>query len=167
MEVDPLVEGTYETLRELARSIRRRAYSTPSQTTSILHEAYLRLHASKDMRFSDPQHFLRVAARAMRYFIVDSHRHRSAKRRKAPNPDPRETAVVDGTPRRIELLDLDEALAELDQLDQVKARVVELRYFGGCTIDQVAEVMELSPSTVARHWDFARVWLMKRLDTND
>lgn len=158
----PLV---YDELRKLARShLRRERPDHTLQPTALVNEAYLRLVDQTRVKWRDRAHFFGIASRMMRRILVDHARaRRAAKRgggaRKVTLQDhaqPADAADVD-------LLVLDEALTALTTLDPRGARVVELRYFGGLTIEETAEVMGTSPATVKREWTAARTWLFREL----
>jgi RNA polymerase sigma factor (TIGR02999 family) len=153
----PLV---YDQLRHLAAQ--KLAQEKPGQTldaTALVHEAYLRLVDGDQPRsFRDRNHFLAAAAVAMRHILIDNARLKQARKRggeliRAPLED-----IPAPLPDE-ELLSLDEALRKLAELDPVKAQLVELRFFGGLTSDQAAEVLGISPSTADRFWAYARAWL--------
>jgi len=151
----------YEELRGLAHHyMRRQGPGHTLQTTALVNEAYLRLAKQDQPDFANRSHFLAVAATAMRQVLVD---HARAALRQKRGHGTRELALDDAAlvspePMR-EIADLDEALQRLALLDSRKARVVELRYFGGLTEDEIAEVLEISAVTVRRDWVFARAWL--------
>jgi RNA polymerase sigma factor (TIGR02999 family) len=155
----PLV---YDELRRLAA--RRLAHEAPGQTlqaTALVHEAYLRLVGGGQAdRWDDRGHFFAAAAEAMRRILVESaRRRRSLKRggdRAREGLDVEEIAVP--APRE-DLLALDEALDRLAALDPVKAELVKLRYFAGCTIAEAAGLLNISTATAERHWAYARAWL--------
>jgi RNA polymerase sigma factor (TIGR02999 family) len=153
----PLV---YDELRGLAAH--QLAHEKPGQTldaTALVHEAYLRLVGREENRsFRDRGHFFAAAAAAMRRILIDNARRKQAQKRgggarREPLPDVAAPEPDD------ELLALDEALERLAARDPQKARLVELRYFGGLTGEQAAEVLGISPTTADRHWAYARAWL--------
>jgi len=153
---------------ELHRMAKRYMNSQPSkhtlQTTALIHEAYVKLAAQKDSHFKNRAHFFAVAAKAMRHILVDHARSKKAQKRGGEFQlgllD--ETAIVT-TERAAEIVALDDALIALEKLDERRSRVVELRYFGGLSIEQTAEVMKISPETVQRDWRFAKAWLLREL----
>jgi RNA polymerase sigma factor (TIGR02999 family) len=159
----PLV---YDELRQLAAA--RMAAERPDHSlsaTALVHEAYLRLVGTCDVRrWSDRGHFFAAAATAMRRILVDHARrnqracHGGGCGREALHPD-----LVAAPEPDAELLVLDTALAKLAEHDPLKARLVELRYFAGLTGDQAAEVLGISPSAADRHWVFARAWLRREV----
>jgi RNA polymerase sigma factor (TIGR02999 family) len=164
----PLV---YEQLRRLARrQMHRERPGQTLQATALVHEAYLRLSAVADVEWRDRVHFFAVAARMMRRILVDAARARATvKRGGAIARVEQDTAFdLDGLPtlsveRARDVCALDDALASLAHLDPRRAQVVELRFFGGLTIQQTADVMKIAPQTVMRDWDVARAWLTREL----
>ena len=156
----PLV---YEELRKLAAQ--RLAEEKPGQTlqaTALVHEAYLRLVG--DQQFDNPGHFFAAAAEAMRRIVVESARRK--KRIKHGGGTQRVEFELDDLPTSLpskKLLALDEALARLEQIDPVKARLVTLRYFSGMTIEQAAAALNISRVTAHRYWTFARAWLHRAM----
>lgn len=158
----PLV---YDELRTLAGSYlahERRDHTL--QATALVHEAFLRLVGSDDARWESRAHFYRVAALAMRRVLVNHARDRARiKRGGGATPVPLlEPEGVDAPTE--DLVALDEALDELAGVDEQKAQVVQLRYFGGFTIDQTARILDVSPATVKREWTTARAFLIRHLD---
>lgn len=157
----PLV---YDELRKLAAAkMAREAPDHTLQATALVHEAYLRLVGGHDARhYNDRRHFFAAAATAMRRILVDAARSKHTQKRGGDRPIEHLAEVVESTGNE-ELLALDEALNRLALEDPLKARIVELRYFAGLTGDQMAEVLGISPSTVDRHWTFARAWLQTQV----
>lgn len=157
----PLV---YSELRRLAhRHMRSQAPGHPLQTTALVHEAYIRLIGTSQVGWQDRAHFFAVSAQLMRRVLVEAVRSRRAKKRGGDavvlslgNSDP-----VDYHPP--DVVALDEALDALSVFDARKARVVELRYFGGLTSEEAAEVLRISVATVERDWRMARLWLSQSL----
>lgn len=161
---DRLVAVLYPELRALAdRQLRGERANHTLQPTALVNEAYLRLSGLDRMDFQDRRHFVRMAARVMREVLVDhARRHQAAKR------DGGHRVTLTGLPlvaedADVDALALDAALQRLEQLDAGKARVVELRYFGGLTIEETADAMGSSPATVKRQWQMARAWLYDAL----
>ena len=157
-ELLPLV---YDELRKLAAA--RLAVEKPGQTlqpTALVHEAYLRLVGGGERAWDSRGHFFAAAAEAMRRIVVESARRKN--RLKHGGGHERVEVELAELPTRLppdELIALDEALARLEQLDPVKARLVTLRYFAGLTIEQAAEALGISRVTAHRYWTFARAWL--------
>ena len=161
-ELTPLV---YDELRDLAEHYMRLERGDHTlQPTALVHEAYLRLTGARRPRFENRVHFYGAAAQAMRRILVDHARRRLAQKRgEAPalvNLDEADTVGID---LRLDLVALDEALTSLAAIAARPARVVELRYFGGLSIDETAAVLDVAPATVKRHWAFARAWLYRAL----
>jgi RNA polymerase sigma-70 factor (ECF subfamily) len=134
------------------------------QATVLVNEAYLRLVDAKDVAWQDRAHFLAVAARVMRRILVDHARARRAQKR--GNPATRvtfdEALVVTGEPRE-DFVALDDALEALTTFDERKGRVVELRFFGGLSLEETASVLKVSPETVRRDWRLAKAWLQREM----
>jgi RNA polymerase sigma factor (TIGR02999 family) len=162
---DRLVPLVYAELRRRAAAHLRREPRPPSlQPTDLVHEAYLRLVNQQRAAWQNRAQFLAVAAETMRRVLVDRARaHRAAKRsgqwsRISLNPD-----VASFDPLDVDALDLDAALTRLTAIDPRKSRVAELRFFGGLSLEEAAEVLQLSLATVERDWQFARAWLFGAL----
>jgi RNA polymerase sigma factor (TIGR02999 family) len=160
-----LLPIVYEELRKLAaHHLRHERGGHTLQPTALVHEAYLRLSGLRSMQLRNRSHFYGAAAETMRRVLVDhARRHRAQKRGSG------EAAVLltDSTEAPVDLgLDveaLDEALLELERVAPDKAKVVELRFFGGLSVEETGEYLGLSPATVKRYWSFARAWLFRRL----
>lgn len=153
---------------ELKRMARRYMQSQPSghtlQTTALIHEAYLKLSDNPDKRFVNRAHFFGVAAQAMRHILVDHARARQTGKRGGPMKAlALDEAATVSLERNAELIALDDALSSLAVADPRKARVVELRYFGGLTVEETAVVLGVSGETVHRDWRFAKLWLLREL----
>jgi len=134
------------------------------QPTALVHEAYLRLAEQRDFHWRDRAHFFALAARVMRRILVDHARARSAEKRGSARrvvPLDETLDVVASTD--LDLVALDDALVALERLDPQQSRVVELRYFGGLTIEEAAEVIGISPATVKRDWTMAKAWLRREI----
>lgn len=165
---DELMPLVYE---ELHRMAKRYMHSQPSgqtlQTTALIHEAYLKLAEGREKRFANREHFFAVAARAMRHILVDHARARHAgKRGGDAHKISLDDAIIVTGERLDEVIALDDALLQLEKEDPRKSRVVELRYFGGLSIEETAGVLQISPETVQRDWKFARSWLLRELSNN-
>src|SRR5437764_3949014 len=161
-ELTPLV---YEELRRLAH--RQMGGERPDhtlQTTALVNEAYLRLADQTNPCWQNRAHFFAVAARAMRQILVSYARSQRAEKRGggALKIELDEAALISPEESK-QIVDLHEALERLGTLDSRKARVVELKYFGGLNYDEMAEVLKISPITVRRDWEFARAWLHAEL----
>lgn len=157
----PLV---YKELRQLAKNYM--AAERPGhtlQTTALINEAYLRLVDHKEMQWQNRAHFLAVAAQAMRRVLVDHARTRDAAKRGggAAKASLEDAARVAARPE--ELIALDEAMTDLAAIDPRKSQVVELRYFGGLSVEETAEVLGVSPVTVMRDWSTAKAWLLRAI----
>ena len=171
---DRLMQAVYQELRMLAHAQRRRERSDLTlNTTALVHEAYFKLLGPNRPGFDDRGHFFSAAARAMRQVLVDHARSRSRKKRgggqrpvalDAVGPLPDEDTDAR---QAAELLDLDAALTQLAELDPRQAQVVECRYFGGLSVEETAEALSLSESTVKREWRSARAWLYAALHNPD
>jgi len=159
--LDQLLPLVYNELRRLAHSyLKRERPDHTLQTTALVHEAYLRLIDQSQVRFENRAHFFAIAARLMRQILVDDARHRkSAKRGGGMVPIVLDDAANLAQLEAENLLALDEALTLLAAKDRRESEIVELRFFGGLSIEETAEVLNVSPGTVARDWTFARAWL--------
>jgi RNA polymerase sigma factor (TIGR02999 family) len=137
-------------------------------TTALVHEAYLRLVDQNRMRWNGRGHFFGAAAVAMRRILVEHARQRLAKKRgEGAGHEPLDKVAAVALEPDLDVIELNDALEELAVSDPESARVVELRYFGGLSIEETAEAMETSPSSVTRLWSFARAWLYRRLKRTD
>jgi RNA polymerase sigma factor (TIGR02999 family) len=158
----PLVYG--ELRRLAAQRLHRERPDHTLQPTALVHEAYIRLVDQRRVRWQNRAHFYGVAAQVMRRILVDRARARGADKRGAGWQ--RVTLVGDKTPngsRDVDVLALDDALQRLAALDPQQEKIVELRYFGGLTLDETAEVIGISTATVKREWAIARAWLRAEL----
>ena len=161
-ELLPLI---YNELRHLAHNfLYRERPGHTLQTTALVHEAYLKLIDQKDARWQNRSHFFAIASQAMRRILIDSARRNAALKRGGPQEklSLEEAPEVSSEPNA-KLLALDEALTALAAIDPDQSRIVELRYFGGLTIEETAEVMKSSPATIKREWAMARAWLHQTL----
>lgn len=156
----------YEELRSLAAAVLRRERQDHTlQPTALVHEAYLRLADEPHDRWENRAHFLAVAARAMRHILVDHARNRNAQKRGSGVTRLTLEGVepVAGPAPDLDLVVLDEALARLSQIDARQARIIELRFFGGLTVEETATAVGASARTVKREWQFARIWLKREM----
>lgn len=160
----PLV---YDELRRLAASyVRRERAGQTLQATALVHEAYLRLAGARERPWTGRTHFLAIAAISMRQILVDRARRRAAgKRGGARERITLDESLLSDTPdgAGVDLVALDDALQRLAALDPQQARIVELRYFGGLTVEETAEVVGVSAATVKRQWTVARAYLKRAL----
>ena len=166
--VDGILALVYDHLHAIAeRQMRRERAGHTLQATALVHDAFLKLVDQSRVEWQDRAHFFAIASQAMRRILIDHARARAAARRGAgAERVPADETVLLGdqpalTPE--ELLTLDAALSELAALDALQARIVELRYFGGLTIDEAAEALAISPATLKREWSVARAWLHRRV----
>ena len=159
-----LTPMVYAELRRLARYyVNRERNGHSLQTTALVNEAYIRLVDYKRMRWQNRAHFFAVSAQVMRRILVDRARRHNLKRGRGVQLVPLDdTAVVSGD-RPIDLVALDDALSALAAVDARKVQVVELRFFGGLTVEETALVLKISPVTVRREWSAAKIWLFKEL----
>lgn len=164
--LDRLLPLVYADLRRIAaRQLQAERPEHTLSATAVVHEAYLRLIGQRKVRLEDRTAFFAAAAQQMRRILVDHARRRSAAKR--GGPEIRVTLdeeIAAGVARDLDLIALDQALEELAAFDPRVARIVELRFFGGLSLDDTAVAMELSRRTVAREWALARGWLHKRLE---
>jgi RNA polymerase sigma factor (TIGR02999 family) len=163
--LDRLVPLVYAELHRLARGyLRRERAGHTLQTTALIHEAYLRLIDARRVQWQNRAHFFGVAARLMRQILVGLARQRGYQKRGggARQVSFDEALVIDEG-RGEELVELDEALAALAEFDECKAQVVEMRFFGGLTEEEIAAALDVSSETVRRDWRLARSWLRRRL----
>ena len=163
--LDRLMPLVYDELRRLAHSFmaRERAERT-LQTTALVNEAYLRLVKVKQVRWQDRAHFFGVSAHVMRRILVDIARSRAFQKRGGKAREVSIAEAVNLTSKANHtVLELDDALNALAEIDPRKAKVVELRFFGGLGVKETAEVIGVSPDTVMRDWRLARAWLLKEL----
>ena len=163
--LDQLTPLVHEELRHLAhRYMRRERAGHTLQTTALVNEAYLRLVDQKQVRWQNRAHFFAVAAQVMRHILIDHARTRGRDKRggEAQHVSLDEAEAMSSA-RAAELLALDEALNELAKIDERRSKVVELRYFGGLSIEETAEVLKVKPITVSRDWRWAKAWLFRAL----
>jgi RNA polymerase sigma factor (TIGR02999 family) len=163
--LDRLLPLVYAQLHEVAhRYMRDERPNHPLQTTALVHEAYLRLIDVERVDWQSRNHFLAIAARMMRRVLVEAARRRNADKRGGDASHVAlDEAFVPAPERSADLLALDDALEHLAALAPRKARVVELRYFGGLTVEETATVLEVSAETVMRDWRMAKLWLQRDL----
>ena len=158
----PLVEN--ELRRIAANHMRRESPGHTLQTTALVNEAYLKLVKQRGVRWQNRAHFFALSAQLMRRILLDHARTQGRKKRggEAVHVDLNEVAVM--SPEKSEdLIALDEALTRLAEFDLKKSNIVELRYFGGLSVEEVAEVLDIAPVTVAKHWRLAKTWLQREI----
>jgi RNA polymerase sigma factor (TIGR02999 family) len=162
---DAVVAMVYAELRRIARNrMRREGDAVTLQTTGLVHEAYLRLARQHATQWRNRAHFFAIAARVMRRVLVESYRGRHAQKRGGLRARVELDAIdAAATPVSLDLEALEAALDGLERQDELQARIVELRYFAGLTIEETAEAVGLSPATVKREWALARAWLKREL----
>lgn len=164
--LDRLTPLVYDELRRIAhRYVRRERDGHTLETTALVNEAYVRLAGSKNIAWESRSHFFAATAQVMRHVLIDHARRRLYAKR---GGDARHVALDDAVSemteqRADELIVLDEALAELAKFDPRKARVVEMRYFGGLSLEETAEALNISLMTVRRDWRAAKAWLFRRM----
>jgi RNA polymerase sigma factor (TIGR02999 family) len=163
--LDALVPMVYRELRRVAHHYLQgeRAEHT-LQSTALVHEAYLRLADQKSVEVQNRAHFFAIAARLMREILVDYARSHRAAKRGYQYKVSLDKAIAIAEERDLDLLRVDDCLKELARLDPQQARIVELRFFGGLSIEETARVLNISPATVKRDWATARAWLRRQMD---
>ena len=162
--LDELLPLVYGELRRLAHSyLRSEREDLTLQTTALVHEAYLKLIDQRSVDFKNRAQFFALSATAMRRILLDNARRHTAEKRgsgeKVRLADIGEIAVSANE----KLIELDLALQELEKFDAKQAKIIELRYFGGLTLQETAEVLKISPATVKREWTLARAWLFEKI----
>jgi RNA polymerase sigma factor (TIGR02999 family) len=164
--LDELVQVLYRELhKQASRFVRRERAENSFQTTDLINEVYLKLVKQKNAHWHSRTHFFAVAPRLMRQILIDHARtkHRLKRGGNGLKLPLDEAILVADSENTIDLIALDEALTALSSVDETQARVVELRYFGGLTIEETAEALNVSHATVERDWVAAKVWLHHRL----
>jgi RNA polymerase sigma-70 factor (ECF subfamily) len=158
---DQLMPLVYEELRRLAhRYIKRERPNHTLQTSGLVNEAYLRLVDQSQLKLKNRAHFFGIAARLMRQILVDYARKRKyAKRGGDAQRIPFEEILIVSDERAADIVALDDALKELSEIDPRQSQIVELRFFGGLSIEEAAQVLDVSPGTVMRDWTLAKAWL--------
>lgn len=163
--LDQLLPIVYEELRrQAARYLRKERVGHTLQTTALIHEAYIRLVDQRNVKWQNRAHFFGIAAQLMRRILVDH--ARSKGRAKRGGSDVRVSladANLSTKSRDLDIVALDEALEKLSAMDQQQARIVELRFFSGLTVEETAEVLSISPATVKRDWSMAKAWLHREI----
>ena len=161
---EKLLEIVYDDLRRLAGAYMKNERSDHTlQATALVHEAYIRLVDWENVSWQNRAHFFSVASEVMRKVLVDHARAKKAQKRDGGQKIMIDEAVSLPEADQIDILALDEALKTLGKLDKRQARIVELRFFGGLTIEETAYVLETSEKTVRREWAFAKAWFQREL----
>ena len=169
--LDRLTPLVYERLRRMARSyMRNERPGHTLQATALVNEAFLRLVDTRDMDWTDRAHFFAVCARVMRRILVDAARSRTAIKRGGHVGREHHSTAIDlddlpasGTDMSAQVCALNDVLNTLAKMDPRRAQVVELRFFGGLTVEETGHVLQVSPQTVMRDWSLARAWLAREL----
>ena len=163
---DELIAIVYGELRRLAHNhLRSEQHHRTLQTADLVHETYLRLVDAKRVQWQSRVHFFAIAARSMRRVLVDAARARQSLKRGGDHARVElDQALTIAEAPNISLLALDDALNKLSTLDERRARVVELRFFGGLNVEETAEALDVSPETVMRDWKVAKAWLFQQLN---
>ena len=167
--LDRLIPLVYEELRRTAkRYMRRERTGHTLQTTALVNEVYLRLIDADTVRWQDRAHFFAIAAQLMRRVLVDfARRRRQLKRGGDMQQVSLDGALIVVQDRGVDLVALDDALRALESLDQRQSQIVEMRFFGGLSEEEVAEVLHVSPRTVRSDWSMAKAWLLRELSNRD
>ncbi len=163
---DELTEYVYQDLRRRASGyLRQERPGHTLQTTGLVHEAFIKLVDKQEVEWHDRNHFFAIAAQVMRRILIDHARSRKRQKRGGKDEDLPldEVRRVPSAASRVDLIALDEALTRLATFDERQAQIVELKYFGGLTLDETAGVLGVSPVTVKRDWQLARAWLRAQL----
>lgn len=162
--LEALVPLVYKELRDIARRhLRRERPGHTLQSAALVHEAYLRLLDQRPFDTENRAHFLAVASRLMRQILVDYARGHGAAKRGADRVVDLDTCLVIPQMQSTDMVALDDALKDLTRLDQQQGQIVELRFFGGLATEEIAEVLDISPSTVKRDWNVAKAWLTRQM----
>jgi len=164
--MDKLAPKVYDELRRMARKyMQNERRDNTLQATALVNEVYLRLVDVDQVNWNDRAHFFAVSAQMMRRILVDRARARGSAKRggDAPRVDLDAAPEIAATGRDRDIVAVDEALDELAKLDPRKAKVIELRYFAGLSVDETAAVLKISPQSVMRDWKLAKAWLMREL----
>ena len=166
-DVAELVEDVYAELRRLAGRYVQREQAKSIQATDLVHEAYMRLAKDKPRGFANRSHFIAIAAISMRRLLVERARARHAAKRGGANHQVTldDAMLVGGDAESaVDVVAVDRALTKLAALDAQQARIVELRFFAGMSVEETAEAIGISPATVKRHWTIAKAWLLREIE---
>jgi RNA polymerase sigma factor (TIGR02999 family) len=164
--LDKLIPLVYEELHRLAaRYMRRENPGHTLQTSALVNEAYIKLIGQKNVRWQNRAHFFGIAAQLMRRILVDHARtHGALKRGAGASRLPLDETAIVALDRSTDFILIDDALRNLAQIDPCKSRIVEMRFFGGLTSEEIAEVEKVSPSTIEREWRKAKAWLYREIN---
>lgn len=160
--LNQLFSLVYEDVRGVARRHLRR--QSPVQSGTLVHEAYFRLLQSRGIRCNNRAHFFALCSQMIRRILVDHARKQAAAKRGGSLIVPLEEALLGGKAQSVDVGALDDALNALAKIDLRKGRIVELRFFGGLSVAETAEVLEISEQTVMRDWQVAKIWLLRELE---
>jgi len=164
LALEQLIPVVYKELREIARyHLQRERPGHTLQSAALVHEAYLRLLDQKPFEAENRAHFLAVASRLMRQILVDYARSHTAEKRGAELKVDFDAALVVSKERSAELVALNDALTQLCRIDEQQGRIVEMRFFGGLSIEEIGDVLGISRSTVKREWNVAKAWLTRQM----
>lgn len=165
-----LLPHVYDELRRLADSYLRKERSNHTlQPTALVHEAYLRLIGQKEIEWQNRAHFFGVSARLMREILIEYARAKNRQKRGGEHQTriTLDDAVSFAHKNELDVVAVDEALTKLEKLDERQARIVEMKFFAGMTIEEIGEVLEISPATVKREWSSAKLFLRRMLKTDE
>lgn len=167
--LDELMQVVYEELHRLAhRQLAKERQDHTLQTTALVNEAYMKLIDQKRVKWQNRSHFFALSSQLMRRILIDYARSRQyAKRGRGMPALPLDETLIVAPGRATEMIALDEALTELAKHDERKARIVELRFFAGLSIDETSELLGVSPGTVMKDWTLAKAWLQREMDRSN
>jgi RNA polymerase sigma factor (TIGR02999 family) len=166
--VDELLPHVYSELKKISSKYLRDEYRNNTlQTTELVHEAYIKLVGDQNIAWQNRAHFFGIAANSMRNILVDHARKRKSLKRGEGKENLSLDDVFNLTDKSDEqLLALDDAMKKLEQVEERSCKIIELRYFSGLTIEEAAEVLNISPATAKRDWNFAKAWLYREIQSN-
>ena len=166
--LEKLMEYVYDDLKKRASVyMKHQRHGHSLQTTGLVHEAFIKLVDKNEIEWQDRRHFFAIASKVMRRILIDYARHRNRVKRGGKNenlPFEETKHILPSENSPVDLLVLDEALNSLASFDERLAKIVELKYFGGLTLDEIAEMLEVSRTTVKRDWNIAKAWLKEYLE---
>jgi RNA polymerase sigma-70 factor (ECF subfamily) len=166
--VDELLPYVYSELKKISSKYLHDEYRNHTlQTTELVHEAYIKLIGDQNIAWQSRAHFFGIAANSMRHILVDHARKRKSKKRGEGKENLSLEDVFEISDKADnQILALDEALKKLEAVEERSSKIVELRYFSGLTIEETAEVLNISPATAKRDWNFAKAWLYREIQSN-